>query len=99
MNEAKSYILRILNDQYTINSDESQEHIDKSSELVNSFMREIVDYNKNMEHKKVAVLAALRMASHILHLESQLDELKYKELDMITSLTALDKQISAFEQV
>ena len=99
MNEAKSYILRILNDQYTINSDESQEHIDKSSELVNSFMREIVDYNKNMEHKKVAVLAALRMASHILQLKSQLGESKSKELDIMASLTALDKQLSVFEQV
>lgn len=98
MNEAKNYIIRILNDQYTLSSDESQEHINKSSELVNLFIREIVDRNKQMEHKKVAVLAALRMASHILKLESQLNDLQSKELAMIASLAALDKDLSQFEQ-
>ena len=99
MNEAKNYIIRILNDQYTLSSDESQEHINKSAELVNRFMREIVDRNKQMEHKKVAVLAALRMASQILHLEAQLNELKSNELAMVASLASLDKHLAAFEQI
>lgn len=99
MNEAKNYIIRILNDQYTLTSDESQEHINKSSELVNLFVREIVDRNKQMEHKKVAVLAALRMASHIIQLESQLNDLKNKELTVKASLEALDNQLSRFEQL
>jgi cell division protein ZapA (FtsZ GTPase activity inhibitor) len=97
MNEARNYIIRILNDQYTLCSDESEDHINKSSELVNLFIREIVDRNKQMEHKKVAVLAALRMASYILHLESQVNESKSKELAMIASLNSMDKQLSVVE--
>lgn len=99
MNEAKNYIVRILNDQYTLSSDESQEHINESSELVNLFIREIVDRNKQMEHKKVAVLAALRMASRILQLESQLNELKSKELAVTTSLMTLNEHLSLVEQI
>jgi cell division protein ZapA (FtsZ GTPase activity inhibitor) len=99
MNEAKNYIIRILNDQYTLSSDESQEHINKTSELVNRFIRDIVDRNKQMEHKKVAVLASLRMASHIIQLESQLNDLQNKELAMTSSLAALDESLSQIEHM
>ena len=99
MNEAKSYIIRILNDQYTLSSDEPQEHINKSSELVNLFIREVLDHNKHMEHKKVAILAALRMASHILQLESQLDVLRKRELAVTDALTSLCTRIPECEQI
>lgn len=99
MNEAKNYVIRILNDQYTIHSDESQDHIDKSSELVNLFVREILNDNKHIEHKKAAVLAALRMASHILDLKAQLEAVTCSERSMIDSLTMLHEQLSEFDHM
>lgn len=94
MNEAKNYIVRILNDQYTLCSDESEEHITQSSDLVNLFIRDIIDRNKQMEHKKVAVLAALRMASRLLQMEAELYEAKKKETVLTTTLTLLDEKLS-----
>jgi cell division protein ZapA (FtsZ GTPase activity inhibitor) len=93
MNEARNYIVRILNDQYTLCSDESEELIVQSSDLVNLFIREIIDRNKQMEHKKVAVLAALRMASRIVQLESQLHEAKNREEAVAAALAALDERL------
>lgn len=86
MNEAKNYTIRVLNDQYVVKSDETQEHIDASAHMVNQLINEILEHNKHIDHKKVAILAALRIASSALHAQEELGLVRNKEQDMIMML-------------
>jgi cell division protein ZapA (FtsZ GTPase activity inhibitor) len=94
MNEAKSYKIQVLNDQYVVKSDENQKHIDAAADLLNSLILEIVKHNKHIDHKKAAILAGLRIASQAVHLQDELDGLKCKEQEIIV---ALENRLSALE--
>lgn len=69
--EAKSLKLRIFDKEYTIVSDESEERVKQTAYLVDSLMREIVEHAKKLPEERVAVLAALRLASQLLAIESK----------------------------
>lgn len=89
MNEAKTYTIRILNDEYVIQSDEQKEVIDRASFLVNTFMQEILSKSKHIDQKKVAVLTALRLAGQLIHLESQIDDARVKEQELVVSIESM----------
>lgn len=67
----QTYTVRILNDEYALRSDESAEHIQHVARIVDAIMQEIVGNGSGMEVKKQAVLAALSLASKVVHLENQ----------------------------
>jgi cell division protein ZapA (FtsZ GTPase activity inhibitor) len=69
--EAKSLKLRIFDKEYTIVSDESEERVKQTAYLVDSLMREIVEHAKKLPEERIAVLAALRLASQLLAIESK----------------------------
>ena len=73
MNESKKYNVTILGEVYSIVSDESEDHVKQSAELVNTLMKEISEKSKLLDIKKVAVLAALCVASKTKHLQAELE--------------------------
>jgi cell division protein ZapA (FtsZ GTPase activity inhibitor) len=83
MNEAKNYTIRIFNDQYIIQSDEPDELVHSATQKVDALIHEITDKNKNIDPKKVAVLAALRLASQLVHMEYLCDDIRRKEQELI----------------
>ena len=85
-NEAKSYTVHIFDDQYTLVSDELQEHIDQSAAFVDSLMQDIAKKSGVKDVKKVAVLAALCTASTMLHLEKQVEHNKHKEDELVARI-------------
>lgn len=93
--EAKSLKLRIFDKEYTIVSDESEERVKQTAYLVDSLMREIVEHAKKLPEERIAVLAALRLASQLLAIES-----KEKQASAKTeSLNALlDRELAASSQ-
>ncbi len=86
MNEAKNYKKQVLDGHYTIKSNEPEELIAASTDLVDTLMRDIVDKNPYIDHKKAAVLAALRVASKLVHLEFEFDKTKQKEQELVQQL-------------
>lgn len=70
----KNCKVHILGEEYSLISSESIEHVTKAAQLVDDLMRDIVSKSSGIEHKRAAVLVALRMASETLLLEHQLDE-------------------------
>jgi len=72
MNEAKSYKVSILDDQYALLSDEPEDRVLSIARQVDSLMREIGEKAQGASHKKIAVLAALQFASKLRLLEEQL---------------------------
>lgn len=90
--EAKSLKLRIFDKEYTIVSDESEERVKQTAYLVDSLMREIVEHAKKLPEERVAVLAALRLASQLLAIESKEKQATVKA----ESLNALlDRELAA----
>ena len=86
MNEAKNYTIRVLNDQYVIQSDECEELVRRAVQLVDTCMLEILEKSKHIDQKKAAVLAALRLASQLVHKETQLDDVHHKEQELIAAV-------------
>jgi cell division protein ZapA (FtsZ GTPase activity inhibitor) len=93
--EAKSLKLRIFDKEYTIVSDESEERVKQTAYLVDSLMREIVEHAKKLPEERIAVLAALRLASQLLTIES-----KEKQATVQTNslIALLDRELAALSQ-
>jgi len=91
MNETKSYKLSIFGDHYTVVSDESEVHLLESAHMVDMIMKDIAQKSRNPDAKKIAVLAALKVASNLLNIERQqeYDKRGYAEL-----MKLIEKEIS-----
>lgn len=75
-NQMKKYKAHILGDTYSIVSDEKESFILESVQSVDSVMREISEKMPTMDKQKVAVLAALKIASGKIQLEHFIEEEK-----------------------
>ena len=93
--EAKSLKLRIFDKEYTIVSDESEERVKQTAYLVDSLMREIVEHAKKLPEERIAVLAALRLASRLLAIESK-EKQATVQADSLNVL--LDRELAALSQ-
>ena len=90
-NSVKSYKLEIFNDQYTLLSDESEKHLEKSAALVDKYMKEIADRVTTKDVSRIAVLAAIRLASTVLYREAELEEKQQYETKLIA---LIDEQLN-----
>jgi cell division protein ZapA (FtsZ GTPase activity inhibitor) len=64
MNEKKTYSVTIFNDTYTLKSDESHEHVMRAAQTVDAIMQGIAA-RVDLAPMRIAVLAALRLASRL----------------------------------
>ncbi len=62
----KKYKVSILKENYFLVSDENEEHIIKSIELLNNCLKNIIVQIPAIELRKASVLAALQLASRLL---------------------------------
>ncbi len=86
MNESKKYNVTILGEIYSLVSNESEDHVRQSAELVNTLMKDVSKKSTSLDVKKIAVLAALCMASNVKHLEAELAEIKSKQEELTGSI-------------
>jgi len=76
----------ILDEPYVLITDESDEHVQKAALLVDSYMREIASKIQLTDSKKIAVLAALKIASSAITCQRQLvkqQEYSEKLIDLV----------------
>lgn len=80
--DKKKIKIEIFNEQYCLISDEKKDDLLYASEIVNTFMKEIADKSSLKDEKKIAVLAALRIANKLVSLKHSLQycESRQKEL-------------------
>lgn len=83
MREQKKYKITIFDQVYTIVSDESENHVMQSASTVDAQMREIFDKARTLEHEKIAVLTALKLASRLLETERKIKSVQECEKDII----------------
>jgi cell division protein ZapA len=81
--EKKRYKIEIFGEEYTIVSDEQEDRIVKSAEMVDLLMKQIVESSQSADIKKVAVLVALRMANDALLLQQELESVQQKQEQLL----------------
>ncbi len=69
MNEKKSYKVQIFEDHYVLSSDETEALVLKAAAMVDASMKEISHHFALTDVKKIAVLAALRLANQLVQCE------------------------------
>jgi len=72
----KSYKVTIFGDQYTLASDESGELIGQAATVVDDLMKQIAQHSKISDPKKIAVMAALQIASKVVTMRAENEEIK-----------------------
>lgn len=85
-NEKNSYKVQIFGDDYTLVSDESEQHIRKSAQLIDSLMTTIAHDSSINDPKQIVVLAALRIASVLLDIEQVTEEDDRKKAALIEDI-------------
>jgi len=97
MNETKTYRLGIFHDTYTVRSDEPEARVRQASHLVDSLMQEIADAAPHTDTTKIAVLAALRIASTLLNEEKASQDQQEKLQALVETVgQALEGSSSVF---
>lgn len=80
--------VRILEDEYCLVTNESEEHIIESAQLVDAMMREKAQASTmvRLDEKKSAVLIALRIASRALKSEAVMRAMLEKQETLVTKI-------------
>ncbi len=76
----------IFGDCYPLVTTEPEEHIVKAAHLVDTYMHDIATKSTTLDEKKIAVLAALRIANQVVMLEHEKDQGKHKEKQLIEAI-------------
>src|SRR5947209_8700483 len=77
--KAQGCKVRILDEEYCLVTNESEQHIVESAQLVDSMLREIMQGSARADEKKIAIVTALRIASRALKSEEEMRILKEKQ--------------------
>lgn len=80
--EKKKFKVSIFGDQYSLVSDQPQEHVMRVAATVDSLMNDIAQATKMSDGKKIAVLAALQVADRVatLELDAQVEKKRQEAL-------------------
>lgn len=75
----ETYKVLINGDEFHLVSDESQAHVLKAAERVDAIVQELSAKVSHIDKRKVAILAALQLASELLYIQDDLAQRKQKE--------------------
>jgi len=75
----ETYKVLIHGDEYQLVSDESHEHVLKAAERVDALVRELNAQASHIDKRRVALLAALQLASELVHAQDALSSHQEKE--------------------
>lgn len=88
-NEKKRYKVTIFGQEYALVSSESEELVQAASRLVDDAMQEIAGKSASIDHNKVAVLAALRIASHLMQIKQDSEHQMKRQEALVASIDEL----------
>jgi cell division protein ZapA len=88
----KTVMVRILDRDYLIRSDDGEDQVRKVADLVNERFQQVKEHADGMTEKKIAILAAFDIAGDYLHLAKEHDALR---AELQSRLRALNDQIDS----
>ncbi len=83
MNDINKYTVSLFGESYTIVSDENEEHLVETSQRVDQMMQDVSRESGITDYRRVAVLAALQLASNVQKLEQQIDDYDSKGQQLV----------------
>lgn len=95
INQTKQYKITILDNEYSLVSDEAELHVQGTVQYVDSLMKEVLEKSRLQDQTKVAVLAALQIASELLHLQ---EEKKQDQQEYAKLIDTIEKQLSSSQR-
>ena len=78
----ETYRVLINGDEFYLVSDEVEEHVLKAAEKVDAIIQELSPNESQIDKRKVATLAAVQLASELLHTQNDLAKRKEQEKDL-----------------
>ncbi|MBS1987170.1 cell division protein ZapA [Candidatus Dependentiae bacterium] len=88
-NEKKRYKVTIFGQEYTLISSEHDEYLLEAAHLVDTAMKEIASKTVSVDQSKVAVMAALHMASSLAQARSAAQQQEQRCQALVGALDAL----------
>lgn len=82
MNTTQKHIVSVFGENYVLTSDESVEHINKTITMVDGLMVQIAQKGQIVQPHRIAVLAAIQLASKNVHFDEHCDQL----LDLVSKI-------------
>lgn len=79
----ESYKFMIFGNEYSLVSDEERTRVERAANAVDLLMTELANRSGLTDHKRLAVLAALQLASKVVDLELTLDSFKEQENSLL----------------
>ncbi len=89
----KQYKIDIFGENYTLISDETEEHVKKSAQHIDLLMKEIASKMPIVNNQKTAVLAALQLASDLVYLKKVMETNEARES---TLAEKIEKVLTSF---
>lgn len=83
MNNTRSYTIRVLNDQYIIESDDSEEFVLSAVQRIDTHIHEVCAKN-DIDLKRAYILVALRLAGQLIRMEQDLVSVHQIEKHLIS---------------
>ena len=83
MNDIDKYTVSLFGESYQIVSDENEEHLVETSQRVDQMMQDVSRESGITDYRRVAVLAALQLASNVQKLEQQIDDYDSKGQQLV----------------
>ncbi len=87
----KTFKASIFGEVYSFITDEPEQQLQQAASMVDLLMREIAEKSNLVDSKRLAVLVALRMASRMVDLESQIAK-RHQENERLIDL--IDRELS-----
>jgi cell division protein ZapA (FtsZ GTPase activity inhibitor) len=86
MHEIKKYTVTIFDTVYTVRSDEPEQIVQQAAELVDSSIKGIIKEVSSFDHKTIAILVALNIASKLKALELSMQEKDHTASQLIKAI-------------
>jgi cell division protein ZapA (FtsZ GTPase activity inhibitor) len=86
--KVKKYKVTIFGESYFLLSDESEEQLITSAQLVDSLMRQIADKSQVTDSKRIAVLVALQLASKTFESKEVIGHYQEKSNELLNLIDA-----------
>lgn len=81
--KVKNFKVSILDEDYFLLSDESEEHIKNAALLVDNYLRQVAEKSPDTNLKHIAVLVALRLASNSIKTQDLVRQCEYRQTKII----------------
>jgi len=83
MESINKYTISLFGESYTIVSDENEEHLLATSDRLDQMMKDVSRESGITDYRRVAVLAALQLASNVQKLEQQIEDYDSKGQQLV----------------